>query len=101
MNDIQMIMDLGFTKPQAAEAYLVCDKNVELAISYLFDQNDQGNAFIKNYNRLNKQACSNNNSLYSNSHNNNNRNNNNPNKRKMKKKKTRKRKKTNEFDAFI
>jgi len=37
MNDIQMIMDLGFSKGQAAEAYLVCDKNLEMAISYLFD----------------------------------------------------------------
>lgn len=32
-----MIMELGFTKNQAAEAYLVCDKNVEMAISLLFD----------------------------------------------------------------
>jgi hypothetical protein len=33
-------MDLGFSKNQAAEAYLVCDKNIELAIDFLFNQND-------------------------------------------------------------
>lgn len=36
--NIQTIMQMGFTRPQAIEAYLVCNKNVELAINYLFDQ---------------------------------------------------------------
>ena len=38
-NNIQTIMEMGFTQEQAIEAYLVCNKNVELAINYLFDQN--------------------------------------------------------------
>jgi len=37
--NIQTIMEMGFTQEQAIEAYLVCNKNVELAINYLFDQN--------------------------------------------------------------
>ena len=37
--NVQTIMEMGFTQEQAIEAYLVCNKNVELAINFLFDQN--------------------------------------------------------------
>ena len=36
--NVQTIMEMGFTQEQAIEAYLVCNKNVELAINFLFDQ---------------------------------------------------------------
>jgi UV excision repair protein RAD23 len=36
--NINTIMQMGFTRNQAIEAYLVCNKNVEMAINYLFDQ---------------------------------------------------------------
>lgn len=36
-NNIDTIMSMGFNEQQAVEAYLVCNKNVELAINYLFD----------------------------------------------------------------
>lgn len=43
MDHINQIVSLGFTKQQAIEAYLSCDKNLELAISFLFDQADNEN----------------------------------------------------------
>lgn len=36
--NVETIIGYGFTNNQAIEAYLVCNKNVELAINYLFDQ---------------------------------------------------------------
>lgn len=37
--NVQTIMQMGFSQERAIEAYLVCNKNVELAINFLFDQN--------------------------------------------------------------
>lgn len=36
-NAIMRLVDLGFTKQQAAQAYFSCDKNEELAANFLFD----------------------------------------------------------------
>ena len=33
---------MGFTKEDALEGYLACDKNVETAASYLFDKQARG-----------------------------------------------------------
>lgn len=38
MAAIQAMMNFGFTQEQCIEAYLVCNKNQELALNYLFDQ---------------------------------------------------------------
>lgn len=35
--NINTIVSMGFNEQQAIEAYMVCNKNVELAINYLFD----------------------------------------------------------------
>lgn len=35
--NIDTIMSMGFNEQQSIEAYMVCNKNVELAINYLFD----------------------------------------------------------------
>jgi UV excision repair protein RAD23 len=35
--NIDTIISMGFNEQQAIEAYMVCNKNVELAINYLFD----------------------------------------------------------------
>lgn len=35
--NIQNLMTMGFTQQQCIEAYLTCDKNVDLAINYLLD----------------------------------------------------------------
>jgi hypothetical protein len=40
MAAVQSLQELGFTQQQAAEAYLVCDKNVDAAAAYLFSQGD-------------------------------------------------------------
>ena len=36
--NINTIVEMGFSEQQAIEAFLVCNKNLELAINYLFDQ---------------------------------------------------------------
>lgn len=36
-------MTLGFTEQQCIEAYLVCNKNADLAVNYLLDSNNQNN----------------------------------------------------------
>ena len=36
--NVQIIIQMGFNEAQAIEAYLVCNKNVDLAVNYLFDQ---------------------------------------------------------------
>ena len=41
MAAIQSMMNFGFTQDQCIEAYLVCNKNQELALNYLLDQNNQ------------------------------------------------------------
>ena len=38
--EIQDMMNFGFTYDQCVEAYMVCDKNKEMAINFLFDQNN-------------------------------------------------------------
>lgn len=38
--NVVTIMEMGFNEQLAIEAYLVCNKNVELAINYLFDNNN-------------------------------------------------------------
>lgn len=35
--NIQTLMGMGFTQQQCLEAYLTCDKNVDLAINFLLD----------------------------------------------------------------
>ena len=40
MAHVNQLSELGFTQQQAAEAYLVCDKDMDAAAAYLFSQGD-------------------------------------------------------------
>lgn len=40
-------MMMGFTKEDALEGYLACDKNVETAASYLFEKQARGDLLSK------------------------------------------------------
>ncbi|CAD8198155.1 unnamed protein product [Paramecium pentaurelia] len=49
--DIETIMGLGFTKQDSLEGYLACDKNVEMAINYLFEKQANGDLFTQHVQR--------------------------------------------------
>ncbi|CAD8124930.1 unnamed protein product [Paramecium sonneborni] len=49
--DVETIMGLGFTKQDSLEGYLACDKNVEMAINYLFEKQANGDLFTQHLQR--------------------------------------------------
>ncbi|CAD8155339.1 unnamed protein product [Paramecium pentaurelia] len=51
VQDIETIIGLGFTKQDALEGYLACDKNMEMAINYLFEKQANGDLFTQHVQR--------------------------------------------------
>lgn len=48
MAAIERLMALGFTKNQAAQAYLACDKNEEYAANFLFESAMEDDEYATN-----------------------------------------------------